>query len=75
MSEYGTEFWFDSVENTVIGWKGYFATEAEARKVFDAWLDSIRAEAWEEGWETGGDYCDGQDDSWITCNPYREEAE
>lgn len=53
MSEYSTEFWFDAVENTVIGWKGYFATEEEARKVFDAWLDSIRAEAWREGYGLG----------------------
>lgn len=73
--QYDTEFWFNATLYTAYEWHGDFDTEEDTREAFDAWLNSIRAEAWETGWETGADYCDGKDNSWITCNPYRDEAE
>ena len=67
MSEYDTEFWFNATLYTAYEWHGDFDTEEDTREAFDAWLNSIRAEAWDEGYDVGDR---GQRDP----NPYREEA-
>ena len=74
MSEYDTEFWFDATVYTVLDWKGYFASERVARKAFDAWLNSIRAEAWDDGYSS----CNEYQNAYVPAprpNPYREEAD
>ena len=73
--QYDTEFWFDATVYTVLDWKGYFASERVARKAFDAWLNSIRAEAWEEGELSGRHNYPVLDDENLMLNPYREGAE
>ena len=75
MSEYDTEFWFDAAGYTVLDWKGNFSSEAEARKAFDAWLDSIRAEAWDEAHSDGCEYVIDAKCRQFHRNPYREEAD
>ena len=75
MSEYDTEFWFDAAGYTVLDWKGNFSSEAEARKAFDAWLNSIRAEAWDAA-ASSMVYDDGTLVVVVrNANPYREGAE
>ena len=75
--QYDTEFWFDAAGYTVLDWKGNFSSDAEARKAFDAWLNSIRAEAWEKGYDAGEMCAMGAMDDDHECfdNPYREGAE
>jgi len=43
------------------------AEESERYEEFDRWLDSVKAEAWDEGWNAGASW--PQDDT----NPYRKE--
>lgn len=75
--QYDTEFWFDAAGYTVLDWKGNFSSDAEARKAFDAWLNSIRAEAWNDGHDSGVDRVLSGNlyDPESYPNPYREEAE
>ena len=73
--QYDTEFWFDAAGYTVLDWKGNFSSEAEARKAFDAWLNSIRAEAWDAA-ASSMVYDDGTPVVVVrNANPYREGAE
>lgn len=75
--QYDTEFWFDAAGYTVLDWKGNFSSEAEARKAFDAWLNGIRAEAWDEAYSAGvvDEATECTDYLNRTRNPYREGAE
>ena len=74
-SQYDTEFWFDAAGYTVLDWKGNFSSDAEARKAFDAWLNSIRAEAWDEAHSDGCEYVIDAKCRQFHRNPYREEAD
>ena len=73
--QYDTEFWFDAAGYTVLDWKGNFSSDAEARKAFDAWLNSIRAEAWDEAHSDGCEYVIDAKCRQFHRNPYREGAE
>ena len=77
-SQYDTEFWFDAAGYTVLDWKANFTSDAEARKAFDAWLNRVRAEAWDECATQARelDLVDGSGRNWLyDRNPYREVGE
>lgn len=69
-AEYDAEFWFDAAGYTVLDWKVNFTSEA--RKAFDAWLNRVRAEAWDDGHRAG--VTNATDPEWLDPidNPYRE---
>ena len=75
MSEYDTEFWFNATLYTAYEWHGDFDTEEDTREAFDAWLNSIRAEAWDAA-ASSMVYDDGTPVVVVrNANPYREGAE
>lgn len=75
--QYDTEFWFNATLYTAYEWHGDFDTEEDTREAFDAWLNSIRAEAWDEAYSAGvvDEATECTDYLNRTRNPYREEAE
>jgi len=75
VSEYDTEFWFNATLYTAYEWHGDFDTEEDTREAFDAWLNSIRAEAGEEGELSGRHNYPVLGDENLMLNPYREGAE
>ena len=72
-----TEFWFNATLYTAYEWHGDFDTEEDTREAFDAWLNSIRAEAWDDGHDSGIDRVLSGTlyDPESYPNPYRQEAD
>ena len=73
MSGYDTEFWFNATLYTAYEWHGDFDTVEDTREAFDAWLNSIRAEAWDDGYSS----CNEYQNAYVPAprpNPYRKEA-
>ena len=73
--QYDTEFWFNATLYTAYEWHGDFDTEEDTREAFDAWLNSIRAEAWDEAHSDGCEYVIDAKCRQFHRNPYREGAE
>ena len=73
--QYDTEFWFNATLYTAYVWHGDFDTEEDTREAFDAWLNSIRAEAWDEGELSGRHNYPVLDDEYLMHNPYCEGAD
>ena len=56
----------------------HIGTVSEKRAEFDRWLDAVKAEAWDEGFDAGerdAFHLDTHPDHTCTPNPYRQKEQ